>query len=88
MGTAAFAAPLWDRQSISSHDQIVGRMARMLVGAGMVSWALLRQRKVSRLYLCNRRRRFLGRRSVSVARICHVDGSRVVGTSNLVLEVE
>ena len=76
--------------AVRSHDQIVRRVVRsMLVSdAGVVSGVLLRRRKVSRLYLCNRRRRFMGSRSVSMARIRHVDGGRMFGTGDIIFEVE
>ena len=65
-------------------------MARsvLVTGAAVVNGILLRQRKVSRLYLYDSRRRFVGFRGVSMASVCHVGGRRILGTSNLVLEVE
>ena len=59
-----------------------------MINTGVISGVLLRRRKVSRLYLCNRRRRFVGCRSVSMARIRHVDGGRMFRTGNIVLELE
>ena len=84
--------PLQSWQATPSHDQVVRHMACGMVLSDDGVMGDIRRRGLSRFYIQDR----CGRSAVSamsdrcrgVANICHVDSAWMVGTGDLMIEVE